>query len=180
MELSETINKRCSIRNYNSKEIKKEDLIYIFNSARLAPSAHNKQPWEYLILTGNNKEKFLNMLEENINSKDENTQYEKIFKKSIPFIREAYAYVLVFSCLEENSINDYLSIGASVENALLAATDRGISSLWVGVILEFSKLINDHYSKNGEKLVTSFVLGYSDDPYFERSRKSLEEIVKLL
>ena len=52
MELQEAIHKRRSIRKFNEKEIQTSDLERILKSARIAPSAKNKQPWHFVILKG--------------------------------------------------------------------------------------------------------------------------------
>ncbi len=50
MEFYELIRKRESIRNYTDRQIEEEKLKKILEAARLAPSAANKQPWEFLVI----------------------------------------------------------------------------------------------------------------------------------
>ena len=51
MELYNGLLSRRSIRKYNpDKKISKEDLEDIIRAAAFAPSAHNKQPWHFLII----------------------------------------------------------------------------------------------------------------------------------
>ncbi|MEG1345096.1 MAG: nitroreductase family protein [Clostridia bacterium] len=45
MELVETINNRRSIRKYRNIDISNELIDDLINSARLAPSVKNRQPW---------------------------------------------------------------------------------------------------------------------------------------
>jgi len=54
MELVEVIKKRRSIRRYKPDEIPKEDIYDIVRAACLAPSAHNKQMWRFIVIS--NKE----------------------------------------------------------------------------------------------------------------------------
>ena len=51
MDLYETIQKRRSIRRFEQKPIEKEILRKMIDAARLAPSAANLQPLEYIIVT---------------------------------------------------------------------------------------------------------------------------------
>ena len=55
MDFFELVNKRESVRGYINKEVEKEKIIKIIESARVAPSACNAQPWKFVIV--NNKEK---------------------------------------------------------------------------------------------------------------------------
>ena len=51
MELVEVIKKRRSIRRHKSDEIPKEDIYDIVRAAYLAPSAHNKQMWRFIVIS---------------------------------------------------------------------------------------------------------------------------------
>lgn len=51
MNFLELANKRYSLRDYSSTPVEKEKLDYILETARLAPSACNKQPWFFLVVT---------------------------------------------------------------------------------------------------------------------------------
>lgn len=51
MELLEGLLTRRSVRQYDtSKKISKQDIIEILRAASYAPSAHNKQPWEFIVV----------------------------------------------------------------------------------------------------------------------------------
>ncbi len=57
MELIEAIRSRQSVRGYKSTSVPKDILTEILNLARLAPSATNCQPWEFILLTGDSLQK---------------------------------------------------------------------------------------------------------------------------
>jgi len=62
MELKEAIEKRRSIRKYQEMDVPDiliEDLI---DCARLAPSAKNRQPWEFLVIRGETKNKIADIM----------------------------------------------------------------------------------------------------------------------
>ena len=50
MELSKIIESRYSCRDYTSEAVSDEQLAYIKECVRLAPSAVNKQPWRFRIV----------------------------------------------------------------------------------------------------------------------------------
>ena len=49
MSLDEIIQQRKSIRKYTNQEVDKQTIVEIIESARLAPSAVNFQPWKFYV-----------------------------------------------------------------------------------------------------------------------------------
>ena len=50
MELLEGLLTRRSVRKYENKPIPKDVLEQIIKAGEFAPSAHNTQPWEFLVI----------------------------------------------------------------------------------------------------------------------------------
>ena len=69
------------------------------------------------------------------------------------------------------------SISASIENMLLAASDKGIGSLWICDIYfayaELSQWLNEPGA-----LIAAVALGYPDESPKARPRKKLEDVVE--
>ena len=74
-------------------------------------------------------------------------------------------------------IFDTLSIGASIENMLLKATEIGLGTLWVANTCYAYKELTE-YLDTTQQLVGAIVLGYPNENPTPRPRKSLEEIVE--
>lgn len=180
MEFDKVLAERRSVRKYKSDEITIEDLNYILGNASLSPSAHNKQPWHYFVFTDGTKKNLEDLISDYITNKAELTYYEKIMRNCLPFIKQAPVIVLVYSSLEENTLNDYLSLGSSIEHICLSAQNIGIGSLWLGVITEFKKLLDDNYNFNNMCLISAVVLGYADENPTARPRKKINEIVNFM
>ena len=51
MEFLELVKRRYSCRNYQSKPVEQGKLDYIMECVRLAPSAVNRQPWRFRIVS---------------------------------------------------------------------------------------------------------------------------------
>jgi nitroreductase len=51
MNLFETIMGRRSVREYKSDPVPREDIEKVLNSARMAPTSGNQQPWKFLVIT---------------------------------------------------------------------------------------------------------------------------------
>ncbi len=64
MELDKAIQERRSTREFSSEPVAKEDIYKLIESARLAPSAGNRQPWFFVILEGDIKNKVASIMEE--------------------------------------------------------------------------------------------------------------------
>lgn len=47
MNFKELAEKRFSTRKYTDEPVSKADIDYIMECTRLAPSAHNLQPWKF-------------------------------------------------------------------------------------------------------------------------------------
>ena len=125
MDLYEGILTRRSVRQFDaSKEISKQDLEDIIKAAQYAPSAHNKQPWEFLVIT----------------DKEVMAEIRKV-QPWTSFAKDASAVVLVcgdtevsFNRNKEDETWNYSDIDCAlaVENLMLAAHARGIGSCFCG------------------------------------------------
>ncbi len=51
MDFMELVKKRRSIRNYKTDPVPKEDIEYILEAARQAPSWANRQCWRYIVVS---------------------------------------------------------------------------------------------------------------------------------
>ena len=116
METMKAILTRRSIRKYKAKEITKEQVNEIIKAAMYAPSAFNKQPWQFLAV-------------------DKKEILDKIFK-IIPhaeMLQQAAAAIIVCGDknLEENINLIALNCSAATQNALLAIHDLGLGAVWV-------------------------------------------------
>lgn len=50
MELMEGLLTRRSVRKYQDKPIERETMMEIIKAAQYSPTAHNRQPWEFLVI----------------------------------------------------------------------------------------------------------------------------------
>lgn len=55
MDVIEAIMTRGSIRKYTGEPISEKDLDIIVRSGMQAPSAHNRQPWEFIVIRDRDK-----------------------------------------------------------------------------------------------------------------------------
>ena len=74
-------------------------------------------------------------------------------------------------------ICDTLSIGASIENMLLKATELGLGTLWIANTCYAYKELTD-YLETTHQLVGAIALGYPAEMPTQRPRKKTEDIVE--
>ena len=68
--MNNSIYNRRSIRKYLDKQVPRELIGQIIDAGRMAPSAKNRQPWQYIVLGGeNNKAAFTEIYDPRIITK---------------------------------------------------------------------------------------------------------------
>ncbi|MGB9748567.1 MAG: nitroreductase family protein [Candidatus Woesearchaeota archaeon] len=158
-EFTRILKQRRSYRSYAKKSIPKEILEELVDCGRLAPSANNVQPWEFIVVTETDK----------LIKISEITDYGK-------FIRDSAACIVVV-CKDTKY---YLEDGcAATENILLAAESFGIGSCWVaGDKKQYcSKIMNLLQIPEGYKIVSIISLGYYTEKISPHDKRELEEVL---
>jgi coenzyme F420-0:L-glutamate ligase/coenzyme F420-1:gamma-L-glutamate ligase len=144
----DAIKKRRSIRNYAPRRVSTEILREILEAARWAPSAHNAQPWRFIVLTDLPQKRELakamadawmaDMIKDGFLAEAR----EEMSDASVE--RFTSAPVLIVACLTMRDMDRYedesrqkgerdlavQSLGAAIQNMLLAAHDRGLGACW--------------------------------------------------
>lgn len=77
----------------------------------------------------------------------------------------------------DNIATNILSVGASIQNALLTATENGIGSLWVFDLCTITEKLTKYCNASG-RLISSVCFGIDKDPNKRiAKKKTLEEII---
>lgn len=191
-----TIYERRSIRKFLSKMIPKEDIMEILQCGLKAPSSKNRQPWKYIVVLGKEKEEMLKAFRKGI-QREENEQallpesknHLAGAKYTIQIMEQAPVIIFAVNPLgkgifqelspEERvyEICNIQSISASIQNMLLAATEKGIGSLWICDIYFAYAELCQWLQPEGE-LLAAVAFGYPDENPGERPRKRLEDVVE--
>ena len=114
MDVFEAVQKRHSIRAYDSTPIPDEKLKKILEAARLAPSAGNVQPWHFIVVTDVEKRKKLAQA------------------RFANFISQAPAVIV--GCGDQRASPDWYFVDVSIamQNMVLTATSEGLGTCWIG------------------------------------------------
>lgn len=120
-DLIEIIKTRRSIREFKQEEISSEVLQDIVDAGRLAPSPHNIQPWEFIIIR---------------KKENRDTIFKHLGWLFEPDIKSRpTAYIIVLTEGKNlKSVSITASLGACIENIMLAAWSYDIGSCWIGSV----------------------------------------------
>ena len=163
MELLELVKRRYSCRSYQPTSVEKEKLDYIMECVRLAPSAVNKQPWMFRII-----------------SREEDRQ-----KICQCYNREwfATAPVVIIASIQhdqewvrsDGKHHGDIDIAIAVEHLCLAATEQGLGTCWV---CNFdAELCKQAFGLGAnEEAAVLIPIGYPADEPKGKGRKAIGEI----
>lgn len=189
---------RRSIREYTPKNVSEKVLDVILEAAIWAPSAHNAQPWRFVVIRDSALKLKLaeaiayrwksDLAKNGISKKDR----ESLAGTSVK--RFSSAPIVIVSCLTMMEMNHYpdkrrqqiesimgvQSVAAAIENMLLAAHAMGLGACWfcaplfcMETVRKVLKLPPDF---EPQALIT---LGYPAERPLPPLRKPLNEIVHL-
>ena len=159
MSLVDTVLSRRSVRRYDPKEIPKDVLDQILEAGRQAPSAANKQPWHFIVLSDSEIKKELS---------------KGLFNR---FIKDAP--VTIVGCAHKDRIAGKWSIVSTtiaLQNMVVAAWGMGVGSCWIGDFNEerVKRLLS---IPEGWNIVALVTFGYPAEKPQSRKKKPVEEIV---
>ena len=174
MEFKQVLENRRSIRKYTKQAVEKEKVDAIIEAGLLAPSAHNTQPWQFIIVRDSIPE-IVRLLKE----VGEKHSEDESISKTADTISRGDTLILIYSDHLENYDFVLLSIGAMIENMLLKATDLGLGSLWIGNIVKISSQVAQYFKLDDTKLrlVSAVLLGYKEKDPKPLERKNLTNAI---
>ena len=115
-----TILKRTSIRSYENKPVEKEKIEKLLRAGMAAPTAMNKQPWHFVVVT-------------------DKGQLQKLSEANPYAVMAAKAPLAIVVCGDMNKAAEgnarefwIQDCSAATENILLAATGMGLGAVWTG------------------------------------------------
>jgi nitroreductase len=115
-EVIRTIFSRRSIRKYTNEPVSEKHVKTILEAAMAAPSASNRRPWHFIVVTDRQK----------LDALAENHPYGKMLFK---------APLCIAVCGDRSLAERYWAqdCSAATENLLLAVTALGLGAVWLGV-----------------------------------------------
>ena len=174
LDFFETIEQRHSCRNFNGTTVEYDKILKCIESARLAPSSCNMQPWHFIIVT----------------QQDRLLQVAKCFQDAgmNKFTDKAGGFIIV---TEDNKTHiskignsiatqkfKAIDLGIATSYLVLSATAQNINSCILGWVNERKLRMLLSIPKD-KRIRLGIALGYEDSnaASSQRIRKPLEEIL---
>ena len=160
MEFFETIKNRKSVREYSDKAVSKDLIEKIADAGRLAATARNEQPWEFVATSDKNTlKKICDMCPNG------------------PFIKDVSCLIAVFSKDTKYYIED---CSAATQNMLLAIETLGLGGCWIaGDKKDYADVIRKMFNApDGYKLVSMVTVGYPKKEERPRPKRDLKDVLR--
>jgi nitroreductase len=171
MEFTRVICERESIRSYDpTRPLEKEVLVRVLDAGRIAPSAANRQPWRFLL----------------VSSREMLAQVRRCYTKS--WFQDAPHVLIVTGRTGDswtrqdgwNSIETDLII--AMDHMILAAENEGVGTCWIANF--DNQALRTALGLGAEDRVYAITpLGYPKPGFTKKGqklRKSLQEVVRYL
>ncbi|NLB34661.1 MAG: nitroreductase family protein [Elusimicrobia bacterium] len=159
MRAEEAIEKRVSVRKFSERSLSASDLKKIIDAGRLAATANNIQPVEFII----------------VQDKDRRKKMSALAPKNGPYMEYAPAVIAVISQPETYYLEDG---SASTQNILVMARALGIGSVWIAgdkkdYAPEILRLLG---APADYRLVSLVCLGYPEKDFPTTPKKHPSEV----
>lgn len=170
------IETRRSIRKYSNKPIEDEKILQLIESARIAPSGSNTQPWHFIIVKS-----------ESTRQKLGKVSHDQKWMSTAPIhivcVADIRARIKddVEIALDENSPEPELKLiirdaTIAIEHIVLEAENLGLGTCWVAWFVQED--IRPILNIPSDKYVVGIIpVGYADETPKPRPRKKFEDII---
>ncbi len=170
-DIIELIKTRRCVREYKEDVVSDEDIKFLIDCARYAPSGFNMQPWSFLViknkevmkkLSESGKKSMIPMLEP-IKDTSQQAKDFLVFLKTKGTNMFYNAPVLVVVLGNKMAPTVDFDCAMAAQNMMLAAHSKGIGSCWIGGVLPAltdEKLLKELGAPDGYKAVAPLIFGY--------------------
>ncbi len=188
LSVFEAITNRRSIRKYKSDPVPEEIFRRILQAGMLAPSGMNRQPWKFYVVQGDKRSEMMTVLMEGLTHREAEGQSIAGAKHSFEVMAQAPVTVFVYrpnrvapwpadsDDRHFSDVVDVQSIGAAIQNMLIAAEEQGLGSLWVCDVFSAYTELGDWLGESTE-LIAAVCFGYADEHPVARKRKAFADVV---
>lgn len=174
MELMQVISTRRSIRKFQPKPVEREKINACLEAARLAPSACNSQPWQFIVIDDPKiREAFC---KEAFSGAFAISKWAEMAPVLIAAVSDKGNFISRVGSFLRRTEFYLVDHGIACEHLVLRAWDQGLGSCWIGW-LDSNKAEKFFKLPKGKKIEHLIALGYPDESPDARPRKKTEEII---
>lgn len=190
MNTFEAIAARRSIRKFKPDPIPEDLLTQVLTAASQAPSGKNRQPWRFVIVKEDQRPEMIRIMTQAINHAVAKGEDPGSSEWTAHVMEQAPLTVFVFNpsglhpwlahSIDQNfsELVDTQSVGAAIQNMLLAATELGLGSLWICDVFYAYEELSNWLGEKGQ-LIAAVSLGYPNETPAARPRKPLSELARV-
>ena len=166
MRFLELVQERYSVRSYKPDAVEEDKLTEVLEAARLAPTAANRQPFQFVVVHTEGREKELRRI------------YDRDWFVQAPVVICACKVPAQGWVRREDAKNyDEVDVTIAMDHLILAATDLGLGTCWIGLLDPTAT--REILGLPGDVEPVAFTpLGYANDEPKPKKRKELAEIVR--
>jgi nitroreductase len=189
MNTLQAIAARRSIRRFKEDPLPDEVLQNILTAGIQAPSGKNRQPWRFHVVKGDKRAEMVRVLRTGINKAKAEGEDLGSSEGSANIMEQAPVTVFVFN---PDGVHPWLtrsigqmftdvvniqSIGAAIQNMVLAAQDQGIGSLWICDVFYAYEELCEWLGAEGQ-MIAAVSFGYPDESPAARPRMPVSEVTR--
>lgn len=151
-EFFQVVYERRSVRDYVPDRISEEDLRFILECARWAPSGENAQPWRFIVVRDEESKRFLAEVSKRASGRRFTGEFlSKHMQERFKGLQDEQKRIAAFKKLTSGEVSGFVSQGdlilvvigkkdvwdlpydtsAAIENILLAVASLGLGACWV-------------------------------------------------
>lgn len=208
MELQAAIETRSSVRSFSTEPVATEHLRQMVRLAGTAPSVNNSQPWRYVAVTNSELKRrmaqavndqldaMMDVLQQHLSADGIATLRDNctLFAQAAAVVVAAWRHyeALLDHVLAHNALTheeahalrgypDVVSLGASVQNLMLAATDLGYGTCWLtGPLVARPRLEALLHISSPWRIGAIIAVGKPALPTQQSAKKPVDDIFELL
>ena len=165
MDFSELVTARGSIRGYKNAPVEVEKLHAVLEAARMAPTAHNNQPFRLIVIHTEGRE----------------AELGKIYGR--PWFTQAPIVICIVGVPAEGWVrhdgkNYYeVDVAIAMDHLILAAHNLGLGTCWIGAF--DAEAAHEVLGLPEDMVPVAFTpLGYPNAEPREKVRKPIEDLVR--
>jgi len=177
MQFLDLVRKRQSERTYSKKPVPRHVIERCLEAARLAPSACNSQPWTFLVVEGEAKNRLAAAAFSGLYSMNS-------FAARAPVLVVVMTERLTYAARLGGQIRgvqySLIDIGISCEHLILQAAEEGLGTCWLGWFNEkgIKKVLGLPRAARIDVIIS---MGYPEaDKLRDKNRKSVDEVRRFL
>jgi len=192
----ETIYQRRSIRQFLDQPVDDPLIKQILDAANQAPSAHNQQSWQFIVIRGEKKQQLSQLV--NRRAADFPKASAAILRMAGRTLANAPVVIGVkntgsliahgsslFQIDRERSFDffrtmEIQSSAAAVENLLLAATSLGLGTVWLGILYLIKADVLEFLGEEQGEFMAVIPIGYPRKDAGSPKKIELEYVLKEL